>query len=206
MMDTYHHGNLRESVLELAFSKIEIAGAEAITLAVLARELNVTSAAILRHFKSLSRLYAELSERCRLDFAEYLRQCEEGWSHGELSIAEASERFDAYFHNYLAYSRRKPRTYEFATRYFGSDYEPSDTGRGPQWIVGALKELHDAGLLLPEALVGGAVLWFSLLHGYASLRIMATDRPTSVIASMLPLLDQTMMQSLRRSMLRPEYV
>ena len=61
--DTYHHGRLRETLLEVAFHIVDSEGAEAIRMRVLARAAGVSSAAPFRHFPDKQMLLRAVAER-----------------------------------------------------------------------------------------------------------------------------------------------
>jgi AcrR family transcriptional regulator len=58
---SYHHGNLRQSLLDAAGEILESQGAGAISLRRLARELDVSHAAPAHHFSNKTELIAELA-------------------------------------------------------------------------------------------------------------------------------------------------
>jgi AcrR family transcriptional regulator len=58
---TYHHGNLRQALLDTAGEILETHGAQAISLRGLARELDVSHAAPAHHFRNKTELMAELA-------------------------------------------------------------------------------------------------------------------------------------------------
>lgn len=59
--DTYHHGNLRQALLDEAGAVLEREGADAITFRGLARSLDVSHAAPAHHFGDRHELLAELA-------------------------------------------------------------------------------------------------------------------------------------------------
>ena len=59
----YHHGNLREALLETAFRLFDSEGADAISMRALAREAGVSSAAPFRHFADKQLLLDAIAER-----------------------------------------------------------------------------------------------------------------------------------------------
>lgn len=61
MPPTYHHGNLREALLTCAVRILDETGIEQLSLRALARELEVSHAAPLRHFKTKTDLLAALA-------------------------------------------------------------------------------------------------------------------------------------------------
>lgn len=58
----YHHGNLREALLQRAAEVIGTEGVEALSLRALARDLGVSHAAPARHFQTRNDLLAALAE------------------------------------------------------------------------------------------------------------------------------------------------
>ncbi len=59
----YHHGNLREALLEAAVLVVDSEGPDAISMRALARELGVSSAAPFRHFPDKPALLDAVAER-----------------------------------------------------------------------------------------------------------------------------------------------
>src|SRR4051794_18912137 len=59
----YHHGNLREALLEAAERAVEAAGAGKLTLRELSRELGVSHASPRRHFADKQALLDALAQR-----------------------------------------------------------------------------------------------------------------------------------------------
>ena len=72
---SYHHGNLRDALLQAAFALVDSRGVEGISMRALARETGVSSAAPFRHFADkellLKAVAGKASEdlQCKLDEA-----------------------------------------------------------------------------------------------------------------------------------------
>lgn len=60
--DAYHHGNLREALLEKAIDVLSEQGTEALSLRALARDLGVSHSAPLRHFATKADLLCAVAE------------------------------------------------------------------------------------------------------------------------------------------------
>lgn len=58
----YHHGDLRQALLQVALVQVEREGVEAISLAALARKVGVSQAAPYRHFPDRDALLAAVAE------------------------------------------------------------------------------------------------------------------------------------------------
>ncbi|MDO5658129.1 MAG: TetR/AcrR family transcriptional regulator [Paracoccus sp. (in: a-proteobacteria)] len=72
--DTYHHGNLREALVEAAAGLIEAHGPQGFTLTEAARQAGVSAAAPYRHFKGREDLLEAVALRGFGLFAERLDQ------------------------------------------------------------------------------------------------------------------------------------
>ncbi|TJZ89481.1 TetR/AcrR family transcriptional regulator [Paracoccus gahaiensis] len=70
---TYHHGNLRQALVEASASLVEEQGPQAFTLTEAARRAGVSPAAPYRHFKGREDLLEELARQGFLEFADKLQ-------------------------------------------------------------------------------------------------------------------------------------
>jgi AcrR family transcriptional regulator len=158
----YHHGNLRETLLDAADALLSERGAAALTLRDVAKSAGVSHAAPYHHFASLNELLAAVAERAFTTLAQVMERA--------VRTGDATERLIAICESYVAFARRHPAQFrlmfgpmlahkreyegfqEAAERAFGvllraaTDYDASD------------------GLLL--ALTG-----WSVAHGLANLLI-----------------------------------
>ena len=71
---SYHHGNLRESLIEAAIEIIAERGRSEFTLRELAKRLGVTHAATYHHFKDKDDLLSTVAERGYREMGEYLEE------------------------------------------------------------------------------------------------------------------------------------
>lgn len=74
----YHHGNLRQALIEATSDLIRELGAQAFTLAEAARRAGVSPAAPYRHFKGRDELIEEVARQGFLDFAKRLERAFDG--------------------------------------------------------------------------------------------------------------------------------
>lgn len=70
---TYHHGNLRQALVEASAALIEEQGPQAFTLSEAARRAGVSAAAPYRHFKGREDLLEEIAAQGFVDFAARLQ-------------------------------------------------------------------------------------------------------------------------------------
>lgn len=101
----YHHGNLREALLEAALAMIEERGASGFTLAEAARQAGVSAAAPYRHFRNRDDLLEEIALRGFTDFAARLEAAFDG---GRPSPLGAMMRLGR---AYLDFAREQPGHY-----------------------------------------------------------------------------------------------
>ncbi len=101
----YHHGNLREVLIEAARQLIEKRGPEGFTLTEAARLAGVSVAAPYRHFKDREALLAAVAHT---GFDRFADQLEEAWAGGEPSAIAA---FEAMGRAYLQFAREEPASY-----------------------------------------------------------------------------------------------
>jgi AcrR family transcriptional regulator len=164
----YHHGNLKEALIQAARELIAEKGPAGFTFADAARSAGVSAAAPYRHFKDRDALLADVA---REGFQRFEAMLTTGWANGKPDTMTA-------FHNigraYLAFARAEPAYY---AAMFESglppDANPELRAAGDK-AFGVLRNAADSlvGLLpagkRPPALMMSLHVW-SLSHGIASL-------------------------------------
>ncbi len=101
----YHHGNLRQALVEAALALIEEKGPTGFTLSEAAKQAGVTPAAVYRHFKGREDLIAEAARQGYEIFADLM---EFAYAKGQPS---ALASFEATGRAYLAFARKYPGHY-----------------------------------------------------------------------------------------------
>ena len=101
----YHHGNLREALVDAAVELIAAKGPAGFTIAEAARRAGVSPAAPYRHFRDADALLAEVAVRGYDLFAERLATA---WNGGRPDPAGA---FEEVGRAYLAFARTQPAYY-----------------------------------------------------------------------------------------------
>jgi AcrR family transcriptional regulator len=101
----YHHGRLKEALLEAARRLVAQHGPDGFTLAEAAKLVGVTAAASYRHFSDRNALLEELARRGFELFGERLS---EAWAEGKPNPEAALERMGR---AYLAFARNEPGLY-----------------------------------------------------------------------------------------------
>src|SRR4051794_36101603 len=108
----YHHGNLREALIQAAQDLIGAKGPAGFTIAEAARLAGVSPAAPYRHFRDAEALLAEVALRGFERFAGVLAAA---WSNG---LPDPMRAFEALGRAYLGFARGDPAYYAamFETR------------------------------------------------------------------------------------------
>src|SRR3954464_15238975 len=101
----YHHGNLKEALLQAALGLIAEKGAAGFTFADAARMAGVSPAAPYRHFRDRDELLSSIAQRGFEQFEALLMQA---WDDGRPDTVTAFERLGK---AYLAFARNEPAFY-----------------------------------------------------------------------------------------------
>jgi AcrR family transcriptional regulator len=101
----YHHGNLREALIQSALNLIGEKGPAGFTIAEAARSAGVSPAAPYRHFRDREELMADVA---RLGFERFANDLEKAWQGGNPSPLEALQNVGR---AYLAFARNEPAYY-----------------------------------------------------------------------------------------------
>ena len=101
----YHHGNLRQALVEAALQLIEAKGPTGFTLSEAAKTAGVTPAAVYRHFEGREDLIAEAARQGYEIFADVMQYAYDKGQPSDLAAFEATGRA------YLAFARKYPGHY-----------------------------------------------------------------------------------------------
>lgn len=162
---SYHHGNLKEALIEAARRFIAERGVGGFTLVDAARLVGVTPAALYRHFRGREALLEEVAGRGFADLAERLARSLGG-------RGTPLERFTRMGEAYLAFAEEEPGYYAaiFEMRTVGLGTADPD-GRRPNpfdLLVEALRETFPDGFDGVDPRFIALEVW-ALSHGLATL-------------------------------------
>src|ERR1700726_4152539 len=165
----YHHGNLKEALLQAALNLIAQKGAAGFTFADAARMAGVSPAAPYRHFRDRDELLSSIAQR---GFEQFEAILTGAWDDGRPDTVPAFERVGK---AYLAFARAEPAFY---SAMFESglpvDVNPALLAASERafGIIRAAAErlaaLGPPGTPRPPALMMALHIW-SMSHGVASL-------------------------------------
>ena len=165
----YHHGNLKEALLQAALDLIAQKGAAGFTFADAARMAGVSPAAPYRHFRDRDELLSSIAQR---GFEQFEAQLSAAWDDGRPDTVTAFERVGK---AYLAFARSEPAFY---SAMFESGVAADSTaglltaGERAFGVIRAAAErlaaLAPSGVPRPPAMMMALHIW-SMAHGIASL-------------------------------------
>lgn len=165
----YHHGALREALLQAAERVLERDGLAGLTLRAVAREAGVSHAAPTHHFGDLTGLVSELA-------AIGFRQFNAAMAAGCDAAASPLERILARPKAYLAYAQAHPGMYGLMFRTERLDYsrpslrEAAEAAfAGLASTIGALRHERIAGETLSLDQAAAIARAWSLIHGFTTL-------------------------------------
>lgn len=170
---TYHHGDLRNALVEAGLRFIEQVGAEAFSLREVAREVGVSANAAYRHFDDKGALLTAIAvtgfERLSSAMQEAMFTARPKGAVKSPAVA----RFNAAARAYVALAQEHPQLYGLM---FGSAgraclaAEGALVGPTPGALLGSiLDELVEAKVMSKKHREGAVIHVWSAVHGFASL-------------------------------------
>ena len=164
----YHHGNLRQALVEAALMLIEAKGPTGFTLSEAAKQAGVTPAAVYRHFDGRDDLIAEAALQGYEMFAALMEYAYRSGQPSALAAFEATGRA------YLAFARKHPGHY---IAMFESGISVNRTPELAAAALAARRVLEEAATQLskhippdkrPPAAMFSAHIW-AMSHGVVEL-------------------------------------
>ena len=196
----YHHGTLREALLQSAANRVAASSVVQVTVRDLAEDTGVTSAAFYRHFTSIDQLLDVL-------YIQGLELLEEAETEAaRRSDGDAIDRIVAMLRAYVRFAIERPGLFRLIVN--------SDIGSRPtkvqkyrpaiNMIVDAVKQGQSAGQIIDGNPRDLAISAWSTLHGLAALlttgpmRAVLEDRPARAQQ-----LENAAVHFIRRGLVKP---
>lgn len=164
----YHHGNLKQAMIDAALGLIAEKGPAGFSFAEAAREAGVSAAAPYRHFRDRDALIADIAREGFTLFAEKL---ERAWGSGEPDPMTALERTGR---AYLEFARKEPAYYTAMFEAGIAIADHAELARAGDEAFQVLRRACEAvtatlpAQTRPPAMMMSYHVW-SLAHGVASL-------------------------------------
>ncbi len=168
----YHHGNLREALVEAGVEVVRKGGPEALSLRELARRVGVSHAAAYRHFADRDALVDAVAERAMAGLVarvhERLATVDE-----QDPVTRARRRLQQIGVGYVDFALAEPGLFRLLFTAYPEPPEGTDPdGDDPYSLLNvALDDLVSVGYLAAEDRVGADVTCWSVVHGFSVLSI-----------------------------------
>lgn len=168
----YHHGNLREALVEEAVAVAREHGPDGLVLRDLARRVGVSHNAAYRHFADRDEIVSEVAGRVMAMLVDAMQ--------GRLDrirtadpVLRARHRLAETGRGYVEFALGEPGLFRLAFATASTvAMASSGPGRNPLELLGdALDELVRVGFLSPEARVDAEVTCWSAVHGFSALYV-----------------------------------
>lgn len=172
--ERYHHGNLREALIEAALDLIAERGPAGFTFAEVARSVGVSPAAPYRHFRDRNALLGEMALR---GFQQFETELTQAWDDGRPEPLRALINCGR---AYLAFARQQPAYYSAMFEACPQPEAGSELARTSERSLALLRLAAEALCAnqpkdqRPPAHMVALHLW-SLCHGIASLFLNAGE-------------------------------
>lgn len=165
----YHHGHLREALVEAGLATARAEGPAAVVLRAATRAAGVSPNAAYRHFADRDELLRAVAARCQQQMAALMRaRLDEA---GPLAgPGGAWQRLGIAGHAYVEFALTEPGW--FATAFaipLDMSESPGDHPDLFAILVSALDELVTSGAISPQARPGAEYVAWSAVHGIATL-------------------------------------
>jgi AcrR family transcriptional regulator len=164
----YHHGNLREAMVQAALRLIREQGPAGFSFAEVARLVGVSGAAPYRHFRDRNALLAEVA---RQGFVQFASDLAAAWNNGKPTAVRALENTGR---AYLSFARREPASYAAMFEPGTALDHDADLAAASDRAFGVLRGAAEAVVATlpaesrPPVLMVALHIW-SFSHGIASL-------------------------------------
>ena len=167
--ETYHHGDLPRALVAAAVDLARSGGPDAVVLREVARRLQVSPAAMYRHFPDRDALLGEVARIARGDLAR--RMLDEVARVDETDPRTRSIlAFQAVGRGYLRFAQEEPNLLATAFLPIMPSAEAIEDPSPWHILSGALDDLAATGAMPPERRLGAETIAWSAVHGFAVLR------------------------------------
>jgi len=173
----YHHGNLRQALVEAGLELARTGGAAALTLRDVTRRVGVSPNAAYRHFADLDSLRAAVADRIQhgmVDRMQGFQPVADPPSGGSAVGSPARGRLRAVGLGYIQFALAEPGWFDTAFANVGALLAADPDAEPPvpvQMLTSALDGLVSSGELAPELRSGAEWPCWSAVHGFALLAL-----------------------------------
>ena len=172
----YHHGNLRQALIDAAEEQARVDGPDGVGLRAVARAAGVSHNAAYRHFADHDELLRAVCERCMGRLAALMEERMAAMPASADPVEAAWLRLEATGRAYVEFALTEPGWFRtaFGVPLSAEQIDP-DGGKGPsglsphELLGAALDQLVEVGAMSPAARVGAEYAAWSAVHGISTL-------------------------------------
>ena len=163
----YHHGSLREALIEAAVQLVEEGGPDNVSMREAAKRAGVSPGAPFRHFSTKTALMTAVAEQAMSRFRAEIAKAVE-----DVTADDPIQRFAAVGSAYLRWASRNPTHFQIISSRSLIDWVSSESLRRDNEAVrslmdGALVEAKARGLLRSDDLADTKIAGRALVYGLA---------------------------------------
>jgi AcrR family transcriptional regulator len=166
---TYHHGDLRRALATAALELVRSGGPNAVTVREVARRVEVSPAAIYRHFPDREALLSEVARKARQELAHRMLDEVDTVDEADLRLRSIL-RFLAVGRGYLRFAEEEPNLLAAAFLSIRTADGHTETPNPWHVLAAALDELVESGAMPAGRRLGAETIAWSTVHGFAMLR------------------------------------
>lgn len=166
----YHHGRLREALIEAAMAACRSEGPEAVALRAVSRRVGVTANAAYRHFVDRNDLLRAVARRC-LDLMGALMEARLAAAEPLGGPGGAWTRLQVAGRAYVEFAVSEPGWFKtaFSIPIEAEPYRPGGARGLLRILVSVLDQLVETGAISPAQRRGAEYVAWSAVHGIATL-------------------------------------
>ncbi len=169
----YHHGNLRDALVEAAVDVVREGGPEALSLRELARRVGVSHAAAYRHFADREALVDVAAEGALAGLVTRIHGRLDGVDESD-PVTAARRRLVAIGRGYVEFALAESGLFRLLFTAYPAPPEGKDGASGDDpygMLNAALDDLVEVGYLSSADRVGADVTCWSAVHGFSVLNV-----------------------------------
>ena len=183
MPESYHHGGLREALIEAGVALARVGGPNAVVLREASRRVGVSHNAAYRHFSNRDELLQVIAERSRAELARVMQQLIAEVDPGDRSLEAAKQRFRATGVAYVQFATTQPGLFRTAftrpgllekhnSQALPKPKSPGEPALDPfELLKQQVDELVESARLGPQARLHAELVAWSAMHGLSMLLI-----------------------------------
>jgi AcrR family transcriptional regulator len=170
----YHHGDLRNALIEAAAQLAEKGGPRAVTVRAAARTVGVTPTAAYRHFENHEQLISAAKEEALDQLAQTMRKFTDRLPDVPDPARRAMSSLAAIARGYIHFATSEPGLFRTAFEQDGSAFESGALAKVDlafRMLVDGLDKLVDSGHLTAAQRKLAEITCWSTVHGFSMLVI-----------------------------------